>query len=92
MRRLERYCYQAVVDAAIDVFLADWNHEHEDIEVSIKGVSINELGTMLHIDLLVDVFERQVDCVLYSDISTCAAHIYENLKKISDNRYIGGRI
>ena len=79
MRRLERYCQQCVVDGAIDVFLSDWGQAYPDVDVEVQDVDIDDFGMMCTVKLLIDVYERAIRFVLYPDIGSCAAHIYERL-------------
>lgn len=81
MRRLERYVSMALVDATIAVFLADWKHQHPEVEVKVQGVELDEFGMIVDVGLLVDVYERSVKVLLYSDTHTAVNHIYEELWK-----------
>ena len=79
MRRLERYADQAMVDAVVDVFLADWSHKFPDVDVDVIRAEIDETGMFVEVDMIVDVYERHVKAMLYSDTHTAIDRIYEAL-------------
>lgn len=81
MRRLDRYVSQAVVDATVDVFLSDWGHQHPDIAIEIRDVDLDEACMMVKVKMRVDVYDREVNVLLYADTHTAADHIYEALWK-----------
>lgn len=81
MRRLERYVSQAVVDAIVDVFLSDWEYQHPDIDIEINSVDIDDACMMVKVKMLVDVYDREINVLLYADTHTAADHIYEALWK-----------
>ena len=79
MRKLERHCLNALVSAAVDSFVSDWSYSNPDIEIEIREIHISDDGMMARVSMLVDVYERTMYAIIYSDIYTCAGHIYEEL-------------
>lgn len=80
MRALERDALCALVLNVADTFRTDWMAQKDCKTLEIQ-TEVSEHGTMLHFEMLVDVYERKGEILLYSDIFACADHIYEELWK-----------
>lgn len=71
----------AVAEYAMDCFRADWENTHPDSQVEYLDEILSRDRMMLTIRVRIDVYERELNLIMYSDMYTCAEHIYGELWK-----------
>lgn len=81
IRGFDTGAVNAVIEYAMDCFRNDWQDIHPDSEVDYLDQILSRDRMMLTIRVRIDVYERELNMIVYSDIYTCAEHIYGALWK-----------